>query len=309
MPASTPHRLGLAALLLLGVVRSLSGEEAPPADSLATAKRQFETVKELKRELPSSAKVDERLLTLPAPSLDGSSAPLTAPKPLLDREKLEKLERKKRSSTWLLDAMEQEKKRDSGTQDPRQRLKKDRLQADRDAETEASDNPLALQEDSSGKEEPSQAEKAKTPAPDPFKGYLSSWLSPRDFELLAPQSRQQAPLLTGKDPSSTGPASLPTENLSGERIFFGAFGSGTLAKGLAEGVADNPYLKDFSRPGGGTGSPSLFQAPAPPPEPVLSTPAPSSFAAPSPPSPAQQGVAEKWRPSEDRKYFPQLKRF
>lgn len=155
-------------------------------------------------------------------------------------------------------------------------------------------------------------------APDPFGKYLEQWLSPRDLEMLRPESRKNADqkqLSSGMEKDIASPRS-------------GGFG-GTATPSRTDAVpimpmTENPYWVEPARPTSAAPLSNPF-APLPPSAlPQKQTDrnrvpnvSPSSTSAPRPTGPVKPALtpveAVPKAPTapivDDRKYFPQLRRF
>jgi len=275
------------AAVLLGVSTVLAETPAPTAPSnsaLEDARRDL-------RALPALERSQEVL---------GKSTGLgSAGLPMLTLPGAEARTQKKEdvngapSSTWLLDAVQK-------------------------TEAEQSGRRAASAADAKLDRESASGRKA-TPAVDPFGQYLKQWLSPRDLELLRPEAKNgsgQKTGIAGSEPTpSLGGNGRRSEALSGADV-------GPTASIIP--VTKNPYLADLAPPPPATLASPLAQPAAPVGLPLgdrnrsLSAfPASNSGSAPRPVVPAKPAVA----PAEafphpptaplvdDRKYFPQLRRF
>lgn len=193
------------------------------------------------------------------------------------------------SPTWLLDAMQQTEleQNQRRTATPR--------------------DPTATRESSSGYK--------PAAAPDPFGKYLEQWLSPRDLELLRPESRK----------NDAQKSTFGGETQTRSRL--GTFGTAT-APLVTDPVpilptAQNPYLVESNSP-----SPAPLPGPfAPETTPALQKnernrtpsvlPASAVTSSPKPAAPLKPAAksvdASPKAPTapivDDRKYFPQLRRF
>jgi len=265
-------RYPVLAAILLYYATAHAETPAPATNTLDAAKRDL-------RELPAVERSKDILgkssgigsAGLPTLTLPGEgSTPQNKPEPNAPP-----------SPTWLQDALNQ-------------------TDADRGQRRPGRDSTLAR--------DPANGYKP-THATDPLAQYLGQWMTPRDRELLRPEAGKD-----GSDQKSKGPLDQtgPASELSGVTA---------LQTGLLQEPAKNPYLQEpeplplapnpFApavTTNAGANERSRLPAPLPAANPDRPTSLPSSPnpvvapLAPAAPSPAAPIV-------DDRKYFPQLRRF
>lgn len=203
-----------------------------------------------------------------------------------------------KSSGWLLDALE-ENSRKAGT----------------------GVSPAGRLDDSSSADEKEQDAKARDAANDatrkaistlpnlvnsPLSGYLSAWLSPDEFRRLGSLYPEMAGKASSQDGASDPnaqrrPAAGPATTTSGM--------TGQAAPGLESGgngldrPQDNPFVQAMKVPPRALPPMTPVEAPRVVPLPSVITPTPAAeLAKPPPLVPEAPGA-------DDKKYFPQLKRF
>jgi len=272
--------LAATAIVLCLSARGQNATNTSADNSLETARRDL-------RALPATERSQELLgkssglgsAGLPSLSLPGEgSKPSGQPAPNAPL-----------SPTWLLDAMQQ-------------------------TELDQSQRRASATPDSTLTRESSSGYKP-APAPDLFGKYLEQWLSPRDLEMLRPESRkndEQKQSTSGADltRAKSGTLGPPVSQLGSDPVPIMP-------------AAQNPYLVEPASPSSAP-LPNPF-APATPsdlqknernrtPAPLL-TPALTSSPRPTTPvKPAAKPVEAVPRPPtapivDDQKYFPQLRRF
>jgi len=257
-------------------VSSYGETPAPPTNPLDAAKRDL-------RDLPATERPRDILgkspgfgaASLPAVALPGSSdSPQNKPDPNAPP-----------SPTWLQDALQQT-----------------------DAERSQRDS-AALARDRANGYKP-------VPAPDPLAQYLGQWLAPRDQELLKSDARKTT------DPKGKGPLDLTAQ--TPERSGLDAWPTSADAKPVAiNEPARNPYLQDEAAlppvplnsyaPVSVTNIQQNDRSRAPATLPLAAAPN-SLDRAPSSAKPATKPLDPVSAPPtapiiDDRKYFPQLRRF
>ncbi len=193
------------------------------------------------------------------------------------------------SPTWLADAVKQ-------------------TELERDTRRTAVDRTL--------EREPAGSRKS-TQASDPLAQYLTQWLSPRDLELMRPEARRNSEQKLSAAAALLAGSPLPTEPADGQVPSLGMGPKPILAE------SRNPYLEDLSAPSP-RAQPGPYAAPAAvgspsgdPSRPLSSFSTSSNSQAPRSSVPAKPAVAPVQAvprlPTvplvDDRKYFPQLRRF
>jgi len=269
--------------------------EAAPPDPIAEAKRQFEAVRNQRRELVSDAEL--KLSIAPPPTL-----PTDQPQPRqlraaspLDVAKAEA------QKSWLLDAMRQ-----SGKTDDKGR------QRGEDETATAVDFGFGKKPADGAESTPRdpRAKEQTAPAVDPLRDYLTVWMTPADYALLVKPSKDRLETALATDfPAGLAPLSMFGNGAASESRM------GADAPPLPTDFAprENPYLKSSqSNPasfGLTNGSPATLPGAfleIRPPVPA-GAPTPDYTNPPQPvPPPA---LPDRLKPPDDKKYFPQLKRF
>jgi hypothetical protein len=226
--------------------------------------------------------------------------------------------KKRKSANWLIDAVEEEKRREmkSGTGS------RDELRSDREAEMLATPNgPNAATS-----QEPTPATAAKagdrpqerrsnTPASNPLTSFMSDWMTPQDLALLQANGVSGAapgavtPMANTADPAASIPTATAQATGSSLESALGALGVGANKNSApaASVTHENPFLQNL------TGADSLsaaFSAPVFTPPPPPPSPAPTVFTAPpAEPAPTRSAIPDFLRPSEDAQAFKPMKRF
>ena len=297
-----PAKLAMVAGLwaATGAWAATEGTKAPPAtepappDPIAEAKRQFEAIRNQRREIVSDA---ELKLNIAPPGLP-MEQPLLRPLRAASSLDAAKADTQK---TWLLDAMRQ----------PGKTGGKSRRPGEEEAAT-ADDFGFEKKPTESGESTPrdSRGKEHTAPAGDPLRDYLAVWMTPADYALLVKPTKARQDAALGTDfTAGLAPQSMLGDWTSPD-IRTGADVSLAPA-GLAP--RENPYLKtsQFTATAFGTASSvtSTFNGAQPEPKPPVS----ASALAPdytNPPQPATPpALPDRLKPADDRKYFPQLKRF
>jgi hypothetical protein len=253
-----------------------------------------------------------------SPSLTGSNSPAPSPRP----DPKDAAATPARSSGWLIDGMEKargasgrdtEKYGKTDDIDPRDRKdlgnspfnSRDRLNGSNDgSKVNENDRPEGRND--------SRVLKPGEKAPNPLTGYMATWMTPGDFNLLQKPAAINGSTFLKPLPDFTTQTSVGLESngASGPAAALAAGGAGFVAGSSA--APENPYLpalagKLESAPEAVTelGSHQLL-------EPV-SLASPPSLGRLSPPAQEPSRVSpllpDNLKPSDDAKYFPQLKRF
>jgi len=297
-----PARWAMVAVLwaAAGAWAAGEGTQATPAtavappDPIAEAKRQFEAIRNQRREFVSDAELKLNVAppTLPTdqpePRRLGAAASPDAPK--ADAQK-----------SWLLDAMRQPGKTDG----------KNGRRGDDEA---ATTDDAGLREKPAESAEPnpsdSRAHAHAAPVVDPLRDFLAGWMTPADYALLVKPTKDRAGTTQATD-FTAGLAPLAMMgNRSASETRTGAEGSLAPAD-LAP--RENPYLKTSqSSPtafGTASGSIPTFNGALS----EIKPPTPAGARSPdytNPPQPVTPpALPDRLKPSDDKKYFPQLKRF
>jgi hypothetical protein len=299
-----------AAVLLLLAAATVRAEEAPaPAqDPIAAAKKDFAAIR-------STAVSPDPSSPLPALDLkDVGGAPaaaLSAPTPLpSDGEtSLDPAKKSKGTGNWLIDAMDKEK--NAGRTQP-SRPGDERLKPDAELEADADRTETGGAREGASGAEARDAASPKDPADktyNPLDSFMAGWISARDHDLLVPSSKDGAPAgaeaarlegPAGPDPMPSGslvdmllpppdsaswgdskPEANPflapsdSEPAPAVKFFTGADAPGFAPFGLTDPV-----------PGAGPSGPSALPADA-----------------------SRTFLPDFAQPSDDDKYFKQMKRF
>lgn len=310
-------------MLFAAVTIGGSAEEpnaASPEGSISAAKRELDAIRAARN--PAAVEQKAELPSFTAPELQ-----LSKPRQgsLTKRERLtrEQLEAERKAKNWLIDAMEKERELDAAARDGRKgraELESERVLAEREAlrnpELELDrDDPAAIalrEADAAAKAEEQRRERAvrETPVSNPLAGYMAGWMTPQDFALLQPNlgaaATDAATFDAGTAPAA-GSSVAPGTALSnpGGEISTSLFGERTGAPAAA--TMENPYLQPLL--------PAtqletvLMPAPAPMPAPPPSIAPVLAPATRREEPPAKSTVPDFVRPSDDEKYFKQLKRF
>jgi len=304
---------GAGALLAASAV--FAADAAPSATPLEDAKRDFAEIK--KPGVRTEADLGSLKQNLPPISvgLPDALSPLPTSSPT--RREADKLKtQREKSANWLLEAMRQPA---SG---------KTRFKADREAasalgaadvaddETAAvlqsellDDGRLTARENPTARSPKPENEEKSAPA-NPLDAFMASWMTPRDFELLASAAKTSSPAAPNAPREVGGFAPPPAAEAPG---FFANVNRPALgfASEVPREPLPNPYLAPLESPLAGFApppvSPPANPAPAPP---SLVVPGSAPTARGEGPAPTQTPSPGEWlRGSEDAKYFKQLKRF
>jgi hypothetical protein len=283
-----------------GVWAATEGTKAPPAtepatpDPIAEAKRQFEAIRNQRREFVSDA---ELKLNIAPPALP-TDQPL--PQPLRAASSLDaaKVDTQK---TWLLDAMRQPGKTDGKSRRPGE---EEAVTADVFGfEKKGAESAESAPRDS-------RAKAQTAPVFDPLRDYLAVWMTPSDYALLVKPTKYRQEAALGTDFT----AGLAPLAMLGSRTSPDMRAGADVSLAPADLASrENPYLKtsQFTATafGTGNGGASTFNGV----QPETKPPVPASALAPdytNPPQPATPpALPDRLKPADDRKYFPQLKRF
>ena len=264
-------------------------------DPIAAAARDFQSLKTTRNPLPSEKTgLNMSGLTTPEFQNAGHGVSVTpSVKPKIPPGA------KSKSANWLVDGVM--KKTGQSTLDKTVRGTDELSALDALADDPAQADPLTQAEQRSRTEQPKPSEAELNP----LMRYMSGWMTSQDYALLRPGLAGAV----SADAVARGDPSLPGATASGPAI---AFGTNGLSAGLLHAdvaptsvvtVRENPFLQAFNPP------------PAPAPAAIASgamEPAiapPIRTVTPSAPPMTQPKMPEFARPSDDAKYFKQLKRF
>lgn len=306
-------RAGPAVILLLAVA-SARADDAPAqgADSIAAAKKDFAAIK-------SSALAPDATSSLPTLDMkDVGPAPGAAPSAPapLPAERDASLDSTKKGSTtgnWLVDAMDKDKA--SGRAQP-SRPGDERLKGDTDltldpdrADSERADGAKdgasgSQARDSGGPREPAEH------VYNPLDSFMGNWISAHDHDLLVPTSKGEAPAGAESAPRGDAPGVVdPMPSGSLTEMLLPAPDAASWADSKPEA---NPFLapadpetapavKFF------TGADASGFAPFGLADPVPGMASPGAAAQPS--DTPRTFLPDFAQPSDDDKYFRQMKRF
>jgi hypothetical protein len=277
-----------------GTKATPAAETAPP-DPIAEAKRQFEAIRNQRREFVSDAEL--KLNIAPPPALPTDQPQLWQPR-VASTPDAAKADAQK---SWLLDAL-----RPPGKTDDKSR----RRGEDETATAADFGFEKRLAGDAESTPRAPRAQEQAAPAVDPLRDYLALWMTPANYALLVKPTKDRPKTALVTDLSAGLAPLAMLESRTNPDMGTGANVSPVSADFAPR---ENPYLKTsqasataFGTAGDGastfTGAQSEFKPPIPtgartpdytnPPQPV--------------PPPA---LPERLKPPDDKKYFPQLKRF
>lgn len=289
--------------LLLGalVLRAAAVEPAPtaPLEESKKALRELQQRQATRDAAASSIKLGEALPKLQTPSAE----PLDPPSPATNRES-QNSQSPATKKNWLLEGMNKNGGRTGAAEDEevidpsnpdflvesykRSQAKKERLAAE-----EARQRPKSTEE---------------TKPANPLDGYMKDWLAGSPVDRSVFESIDHGPALRRADASG-----LSAKNLTDGRGDPHAMDLRTSGD-VVPTTKDNPYLASLSS-ASPTGA-GNFQGQAasgfrPSPPPSAPNPLPPSAQVPSAPPPIPKPLPKPpvSQRDEDRKYFPQLKRF
>ena len=298
LPAKLTMVAGLWAAA--GAWAASEGTKAPPAaetappDPIAEAKRQFEAIRNQRREFVSDT---ELKLSVAPPAL-----PTDQPEPRQPRAASSPDAAKADTAkSWLLDAMRR----------PGQPDEKNRRRGEDEAAT-ADDFGFEKKpaEDAESNPRDARAKEHSAPAVDPLRDYLAVWMTPADYALLV-------------KPTTDRPETALATDFAAELAPLAMMGNRTTpeAQTRADGSLapanlaprENPYLKTsqssttaFGTADGGastfTGAQSEFKSPVPAGARTPDYTTPTQTVTPP-------ALPDRLKPPDDKKYFPQLKRF
>jgi hypothetical protein len=298
-------------LVLLLLAASARGADAPvsDSDSIAAARKDLAAIKgPTGQQDPSSAlpSLDMKDLS-PMPG----SAPSVSPSLLLlDKDSaLDPAKKKKGTGNWLVDAMDKNSDR---SQASRSREKDDILKGDPDLlrggeklDPLEEKDPKSLDE---ARDRAASKEAAET-AYNPLDSFMSGWISTRDHDLLLPSSKGEGP--GGADLSKVRVESLPGLE-TGQPVGAENLLPAMDASALGDSHGPNPYMALLQlEPAAPI---RTFAAPelpgfGPDPLPDASRGISSSGVDPRPFDSSRGAVPDFAQPSDDDKYFRQMKRF
>lgn len=309
------HAATIAVLVSVVTEAGLAQEQAPGRPSapetsggIVGARKDFESVKAARDPALQSKPDAPRISTpewhgLPSPSVSGPAS--TKKKPAAETK----------SKNWLVDAMQ----KPATTSSRDDRPGSDR---ERDASRErAREGPWRLREpDVADANASSRPDAASTAAPqrdernrkavgidaNPLTRFLGDWMTPQDYALLKPGLEA-----TGMIPSTlnggvgwgSGAVGAATGGIAPNDTLFGLGETAAPRSTVAAPARENPFLQSLTPP-----APPPVAAPS---RPLSAPPVPAIQSAPPPLSPpaGPAQIPEFAKPSDDAKYFKQLKRF
>ena len=282
---------------LLCLLPVLAGAQEP--SGLEQVKQDLKTLPTVRKE---SERPDLRLPSIAAPS---PATDLPAPRPPTARPGAASGEAKpdKGTGNWLVDAMMNGASRPTTGSDRKATKARDDAHPlgaeNEENERDPNQNP---DRDRNAEREPllgSRARESALAAENPLAPFMADWISKRDHPLLLPKNSAGQ----GFGSETSGLSGSPDQPVT---IVFGGIGGrpDPVAGPAPLQPAENPFLQALQSP------------PVPPPAvaptltfpeaadrtPVLTSPPPARDARPPPP-------IDLSKPSQDTKYFPQLKRF
>lgn len=265
-------------------------------DPLTAAKREFQSIKSARDGLARPSGLD--LPRISAPELQLNPGPAPVAKSLSTTGK----DKKKKSANWLVDGAL--KKSVSGSRETGAR-------GELPAASEPEKPDIAGDQDGEGREEPQSSEsnfrndKSPDTLSNPLTPFMASWMTSKDYALLRPDlAGAMGSDLTGRDdpslrlsiPGSAMSNRLENDVVTGQARTDALSGSSSIPR-------ENPFLQSVAVP-----APPKTSF-VPPVSPGTAAASPSPFITPVEPPPARAKPPEIARPSDDAKYFKQLKRF
>jgi hypothetical protein len=269
--------------------------EATPPDPIAEAQRQFEAVRNQRRELVGDAEL--KFSISPPPTL-----PTDQPQPQQPRaaSPLDAAQAQAQKS-WLLDAMRQ-----SGKTDDKGR------QRGEDETATAADFGFGRKPAEGAESTPRdpRVKEQTAPAVDPLRDYLAVWMTPADYALLVKPSKDRPETALATDfPTGLAPLAMFGNGAASES----RMGADASVPPADFAPRENPYLKSSQSNAAGFGLTNGSAAALPGASLEIKPPVPAGartldYTNPPPPAPPP-ALADRLKPPDDKKYFPQLKRF
>ncbi len=286
MSGIRPHFL----LILLPV---LAGAQEP--SGLEKAKQDLKTLPSVRQE---SERANLRLPTIAAPSTS-ADAPAPRSPALRSGAKSEETQKDKGTGNWLVDAMMKGESRSTTNRGRKAMNERDDANP---LDSETADPDRDPDRDQNAEREPlleSRARESALAAENPLAPFMADWISQRDHALLLPKNSPDLGL-GAETPTLPGGPNQPV------MIDFGGLGGRSDPRVGPSPMqpAENPFLQALQSPA--IPPPVVTTNPTVPGvgdrSPALAPPAPARDARPPPP-------IDLSKPSQDTKYFPQLKRF
>jgi hypothetical protein len=282
----------LGALMGGALLAGMAAAE-PDTAPLADSKKALETLRTDQRNgnvAPAAGKLRDLLPTIEKPG----AGPTLPVEPSGPPQRDKSVQSKERPKNWLLSGMDKlnaPKKTESG------RRTRDKATADDESTDEASGSAtdlLGLYSEQQKQANDVRELPAKLPTPDPLAPFLQNWLSGSpvrgqffDETLRRPESLRPA----------SGQSSRPGEAPAGALVDLPEF-KDARSPALAGGPAKNPYLSAME--------PLERADPPPPGRPAVA--AVPAITPPPPPLPLER-KAGPTPPADEKKYFPQLRKF
>ena len=309
MSASPCIRCLLFTVLAVGLrAEEKSPPQAPlPAeDVIAVARRDYDVIKD------SRASLEQQRLNLPK-----VSTPTMPPTPMetstmpemnQSLKKAGQLSKHGKSANWLLEAMNENDK--DKNENGRKAQSFDEMKAELFPGEKDQEKLLTPDKDPLRRDDPklqASTRKLAESADNPLTSYMSSWMTPHDFELLKVKSPEPG-LAVSTEKTLERP--VAGELYNGLMRMENPMGAGRMAAAPAE-LRPNPYLADFTLGVPSAGVRELMAMPAPnmpgylPPASAIPPPPKSDSA----PAKNQPNPIDLLKSQDDAKYFPQLKRF
>jgi len=267
---------------LLFLLPALAVAQEP--SGLEKARQDIKSLPAVRQE---SERAEVRLPNITAPGPDTAAVPPPAA-PAARRESATTPAKAETSGNWLVDAMMKEEAKSA---------KAAGLTADR-----RRDDPLAKGEDAAagdGVDRGLRSAESPLSVTNPLEPFMTEWISQRDRALLLPKST------SGSGRSGGGFAPAPALG-DAVTITFRSVDPRSEAAAAPANAApnENPFLQALLPPPGRSIEPPAPPANPPPAagNPALGAPEPARDTRPPPP-------IDLSKPSDDKKYFPQLKRF
>ncbi len=228
---------GTLLLLLAAVAARADDAPAPPADSIAAAKKDFAAIKAPVTQADGTALPTMDMKDLgPMPS---SARPDLAPLMSPDRDpSLDPAKKKTGTGNWLVDAMD----KNTSTQASRTKEKDEILKGDPDL-IRADEKGVRMEKDPLALDDTREKQTAKEPLEsvyNPLDAFMGGWISARDHDLLLTSSKGEGlpgadlgkahvDALSGIDGAQSGPADLMVQQVD--------------PSSFAEAKGSNPYVE------------------------------------------------------------------
>lgn len=285
---------------------SAAPSDAAQGDAIKAARREFETMKAVgdRAQQPNGS-----LPKMTMPELQQSASD---PRPWASPKSKQGHPSTKKSSNWLVEAMEKEARRNndrSGSRDGRGREEAENVDEaagafDPTPENEEELSALAAERVMREREITEQREKREVV--NPLTRFLGDWMTPRDYAVLKPALDDAATGRSNGRTDQSSPALLGID-ASVTETTLGIGSAGESSRLMPIVPRENPYLEGLQTPPPTIPTPQLFAPPSV--RAVAPTPAPMVSPAAAPTSAPKSKIPEFAKPAQDEKYFKQLKRF